>query len=202
MNRNLIALIVSTGLLISASIIQPATATTAERPSAWRLPQGLAPARVNVRPLTFIEDQFFSLPTSWKGIIPLKTMRAEVEIILGKSISSGFSRETYQASDARINVWYSTGPCHPVVGRWNVSAGIVVAVDVSLKRPLLLSNLEFDRHNYVRTEWSHPEDWVSYLNRKDGIEITTINLGEKAELIQTISYRPKVSDNVLRCHRR
>jgi hypothetical protein len=141
----------------------------------------------------------FSLPLSWKGIIPLETTRQEVEAILGDAIWVGVAKRTYKDSSTRITVWYSTGPCDPVVGRWKVAAGVVVAVDVVFTTPMLLDDLRFDRTKYTRNQWTHPAHWASYYRDDEGIQITTSEVSPKAEFIESIRYGPKTNDDSFKC---
>jgi hypothetical protein len=146
-------------------------------------------------------DSRFALPSSWKGIKVLHSTRDQVEDFLGKPTSSELSKQTYDDVTAKLTVWYSTGPCNAVVGRWNVASGVVIAIDVYPARRLLLEDLIFERGKYMRLPLSHPADWVIYSNKQDGIRITTIRSNKNSEIVQSWSYLPPQREDPLRCKR-
>jgi hypothetical protein len=181
--------------LVLAQVFVSPSSSGAQSEAYWS--SSIALARTDVG--SSQQEYDWSLPTSWEGIVPLVTTRNEMERLLGSSTDVDGPKVTYKGSSARIDVWYSTGPCNPVVGRWNVPAGVVVAVDVYLKRPLLLDRINFDRSKYVRDQWSHPANWATYFRDEEGIRITTADFGDKAEIVQSISFLPKAKDRSLRC---
>jgi hypothetical protein len=146
------------------------------------------------------ENGRFKLPTSWKNLKPLQTTREEVERVLDKPTSSAGSRQIYENDTERIDVVYSIGRCEAVAGRWNVLPNVVIVVDVYPKKSLLLEDLIFNKRRFVRLPWSHPANWVNYRNKKDGIEIDTINHGMNAEEVRRFSFGPKSKDEHLRCN--
>jgi hypothetical protein len=166
------------------------------------LPFGILPGMNHQVP---IENQLpesgpFKLPDSWKDLKPLQTTREEAERVLGKSTSSAGSRQSYENDTERVDVVYSTRQCEAVVGRWNVAPNLVIVVDVYPKKRFLLEDLIFNKRKFTRQPWSHPADWVTYRNKKDGIEIDTINHGMNAEEIRRFSFGPKAIDEHLRCN--
>jgi hypothetical protein len=79
-----------------------------------------------------------------------------IDTVLGKPTRSELSKQTYDDGTAKLTVWYSTGPCNPVVGGEVVASGVVIAVDVYPGRRLLLEDLIFERGKFVRLPSSHP----------------------------------------------
>lgn len=154
---------------------------------------------------TSLENQLpvkgpLKLPSSWKGLIPLHVTREEVERVLGQPKISVGSRRIYENDIERVDVVYSTGRCEAVAGRWNVPSGVVILLSIYPKNNLLLEDVIFEKPNYVRHRWSHPEDWVTYRNEEDGIEIDVVIYGENAEVVRQFSFGPKASDRGLQCN--
>ena len=151
-----------------------------------------------------IEDQLpessrFKLPDSWKNLKPLQATREDVERVLGTPTSSAGTRQIYENDSERVDVVYSTGKCEAVAGRWNVAPNVVIVVEIYPKKSIFLEDLIFNKRKYIRQPWLHPSDWVSYRNKRDGIEIETINHGRNAEEIRRFSFGPKAKDENLRC---
>jgi hypothetical protein len=146
------------------------------------------------------ESGRFKLPGFWRDLIPLQATREKVERVLGRPRSSEGSRHIYENDTERVDVVYSAGRCEAVAGRWNVAAEVVILVDVYPKKSLFLEDIIFDKQKFIRHTWSHPEDWVTYRNKEDGIEIECINYGKNAEEVRRFSFGPKAKDSNLRCN--
>ena len=68
-------------------------------------------------------------PNSWRGVIPLRSTRAEVEQLLGKPKISDGALVIYDTPTERVNVVYSQGPCELTeIERWNVHATAMVTI--------------------------------------------------------------------------
>jgi hypothetical protein len=150
-----------------------------------------------------VEIQFpktvpFPLPSSWRGIIPLRTTRSEAERILGQPKIHIGQHYVYENETERVDVTYSSGRGEPEA-RWNVTPNVVTTIDVSPSKTLLLEDLTFDKRKYVRQKWSHPQEWVTYRNKEEGIWIETTSLNDKTEEVRSIKYLPKATDKELKC---
>lgn len=157
---------------------------------------GKASARlVQNSPLT----QTQSPTNSWSGLVPLRSTREEVEKLLGKSkMSHGFTY-IYENQNERVDVLYSAGPCEPSgVERWNVPQDVVISMEVIPRKTILIKDLHLDPKKYVRFQWSHPDNWVDYWNREEGVIVHSI-IWDKAEELRFLEYRPTVKDGTLRC---
>ena len=141
-------------------------------------------------------------PTSWRGIVPLCSTRADVEKLLGKPISSGASSFVYDTNEEQVTVIYSAGKC-VLSGseRWNVPFNVVITIELRPKKPILIQDLLLDPNKYPRLQESHPENWFLYRNKEDGVMIETV-LFANEEHIDSISYFPTIKDNSLRCSMR
>ena len=132
----------------------------------------------------------------WRGIVPLKSTRADVERLLGKP--NGLGR--YQFDDERAYIYYSEGVC----ARGDdcsclVPKDTVLNIFVTLEVEMKFSDLKIDRRGYQRTKSAHLPTVVSHSNEEEGI-IYTVDEDEVTE----ITYLPSGKDcrEVVRKNRR
>jgi hypothetical protein len=138
-------------------------------------------------------------PNEWKGLVPLRSTRADVERLLGKPAMSPGSFNIYKTEGERVDVRYSVGPCEASpVERWNVAKDIVISMEVIPQKTISIESLHLDTKRYLRIQESHPENWVQYWNRDDGVILHSILQG-KRESLYFIEYRPSSKDKSLRC---
>src|SRR5262245_50962152 len=80
---------------------------------------------------------------AWRGIVPLKSTRADVERLLGKPGNHG----RYQFDKERVYINYAgSGPCHPNNGcLCMVSEDIVISIYVQPEVKLPFSALKLDK---------------------------------------------------------
>ena len=136
---------------------------------------------------------------SWQGIVPLRSMRAEIERLLGPPKSSLGEIYLYDASDNRVSVSYTSDPCS--VSGANPTGGandVALKISVSPKKVLLVRDLDLKRDKYKRIQLDHPENWVNYLNPLDGITVDVI-LNNGCEQVVSITYYGTARDRGLRC---
>ena len=136
-----------------------------------------------------------SAPKGWRGLLPLRSTRRDVETLLGSPQTTGGS--SYETEDASIFVEYSDGPCEKgwPYG-WNVNKDTVVRITVSPKNTVRLADLNLDEKKYVMSRDSHINTKVHYVNHNDGI---AIEFDEIAGRVRSFSYQPATSDLKLRC---
>lgn len=152
-----------------------------------------------------------SLPTvalaqtkGWRGIVPLRSTRADVERLLGPPSSESpvdRCQCLYQLEDVNLSILYANGfPCGEPeqrdgrVGGWKVPRDTVIGLTIYFKTERKLSDLNIDESKYEKEIDKHLPGWVFYTNREEGIRI------EGSERTATsISYFPSAKDNHLRC---
>jgi len=140
-----------------------------------------------------------SPPNAWRGLVPLRSGRPDVERLLGKPKTSHGVTFVYETTDETVDVLYSAGPCKlSAVERWNVAADVVIRIDVRPHAKLLIDALRLDKAKYPRLPEAHPENWARYMNTEDGVMVETIMYG-KDEEVYTITYWPRADDKGLRC---
>src|SRR5215510_5179248 len=130
----------------------------------------------------------------WRGLVPLKSTRRDVEGLLGSPQTPGGS--TYEPDGQYFYFEYSDGPCEKgwPYG-WNVDKDTVTSIWVSAKKTTLLADLKIDESKYQKYEDPHIQNRVNYVNYDEGIDI----LVEDATKVVGFTYLPTSSDEKLRC---
>lgn len=141
----------------------------------------------------------FSAPPKtrgWRGIVPPRSTRADVERLLGPPAdSSNKFMSAYRLKDEDVLFQYeSDRQCEPA-GGWRVPSGTVVSITVTPKTRLPFTNLPFDTSSYKKTSGGHRAEDIVYTNEEEGVSITVFQ-GD----VTTISYFPGAADSKLRCH--
>jgi hypothetical protein len=137
----------------------------------------------------------FCLPTiaqakAWRGIVPFKSTRADVERLLGLPGKHG----RYQFDMERASIEYaSAGPCHPVNGcLCFVSENTVTSIYVELEVEMRFSTLKIDKKKYKKYISPQNPALASYSNDEEGIiytveddDVTTIEYLTTAKTAKT-----------------
>jgi hypothetical protein len=123
----------------------------------------------------------------WRGIVPLKSTRADVERLLGVPGKHG----RYQFAEERAYVNYAgTGPCHPVNGcLCLVSEDIVISINVELEVEMRFSTLKIDMKKYKKYISPQNPALASYSNDEEGIIYTV-----EDDDVTAIEYVPTATD--------
>lgn len=136
----------------------------------------------------------------WRGIVPLRSTRADVECILGKPIDK--TGLIYDTEKERIFIHFQGERCvvsdekgRNVQGGWNVPPETVLSIRVSLKVELLFTDFNIDETKYKK--FVSPHDGTTYYsNEEAGIGIAV----DSAEgRVKSFSYGPTTKDERLRC---
>ena len=128
--------------------------------------------------------------TGWRGIIPLRATRTQVERELG---ALDLKCHCYKTEKEIVHVNYARDRCTGDLPGWNVPANTVVSIEVSPRSDQLFSDLEPRKDDFVVTRG---HDFTTYYgNGTRGIRYSVSSTGS----IVSISYVPSVMDNHLRC---
>jgi hypothetical protein len=143
----------------------------------------------------------------WRGIVPLKSTRADVEKMLGRSTDH---IPTYDLRDEVVTVSYAQFPCDhkpppgwpvPPPG-WNVPKDTVVSIHVKPRKSVPLSSLGLDLNEFKRVRGDHdlPQHF-RYVNEEKGYSIEVFAFGgEKGEIVSAYVYFPTAKEEVaFRC---
>ena len=124
---------------------------------------------------------------TWRGIVPLRSTRADVERLLGPG-----NRGHYQFDEERAHVNYAEGECNPVNGcLCLVPKDTVISIYVQLEVEMSFSKLNIDKKDYERFVSRKDPNVATYSNDKEGI-IYTVN--EENDDVTAIEYLPTAKD--------
>jgi len=132
---------------------------------------------------------------TWNGITLLKSNKADVERILGKS-----SKGRHETVREIVVPWYSDGFCKNAKnGAWNVPKETVTGILVSQKLSLPISeHVGSNLIDFEKIPVPKFKERFLYLNRDRSLEIQTQIKDGVEEVIYT-AYRPASVEEGLRC---
>jgi hypothetical protein len=137
---------------------------------------------------------FLLLPTvnlqakEWRGIVPLKSTRADVERLLGLPGAHG----RYQFKDERVYVNYAEGSCNRVGDcLCLVSKDTVLSIYVELEVETRFSTLKLDKTKYKKLVIVPDASQATYSNDEEGIIYT---VDEENDDVIAIQYLPSAKD--------
>lgn len=135
-----------------------------------------------------------SMAKEWRGVVPLKSTRADVERRFGKPDKWGH----YAVGDERVSFEYSDGPCtdlYRTLGKDNcycsLEAGTVTSIFVKSIVPRKISDLKLDMKKFKRTPISPFPDTFEYADRIEGI---TYEVDESENTIRNIEFYAAAAD--------
>ncbi len=135
---------------------------------------------------------------SWRGIEPLRSTRADVEVLIGfKVVRCGGSSCIYDLGEEIVFVLYATdSSCNndDAATAWKVPVGTVIEIGVHFKQDKPLSQLGFDLSRFKKVEDEHLPGWIYYVNLEDGVRVEG---GLKTA--SDVTYFQSAKDNYLRC---
>ena len=128
--------------------------------------------------------------SGWKGIIPLRATRTQVERELG---TLDLKCQCYKTENEIVHVKYALGRCTGDLPGWNVPADTVLSIEVSPRSDQAFSKLEPRKDEFVETR---DHSFTTYYgNGNRGIRYSVSSTGS----IISVSYVPSLKDNHLRC---
>ena len=130
----------------------------------------------------------------WRGIVPLRSTRADVERLLGQPTKPGGSIYDL-GSESAIIVYASGAPCgDDSPSSWQVPRDTVISVTVYSETKPPFSDLKIDRSKYKRVDDGHLPDVFYYINEEEGAKIEVVQGN-----VAGITYFPAAKDGHLRC---
>lgn len=137
---------------------------------------------------------FLLLPTmnpqakEWRGIVPLKSTRADVERLLGSPGAHG----RYQFKNERAYIHYAEGSCNRVNDcLCLVSEDTVSSIYVQLEVEMRFSTLQLDKTKYKKYTSPQNPAIATYSNDEEGIIYT---VDEENDDVIAIEYLPSAKD--------
>jgi hypothetical protein len=130
----------------------------------------------------------------WRGIVPLRSTRADVQKLLGHSTDQGYGA-TYDLGSEAVTFEYSSGPCTKRrKNGWNVPVNTVIRIRVSSSIKTRFSDVNIDKEKFEKIEDPELPDIFYYRNSEKGITYEV-----QDDFIITTEYGPSSKDKTLRC---
>lgn len=151
--------------------------------------------------------QELSAPAGYRGIVPLKSTRADVERLFGLPRSA--DQSAYYFRNEIVSIQYAKYGCNPpprVEGwpippleGWQVPPDTVLVVRVNLRKQIPLKNLAVDLNTFKKVRGD--PDVASHFLYVDDERGLTINLNGDgaAEIVRGYIYEPEAKYKDLRC---
>ena len=138
----------------------------------------------------------YGMAKSWRGIVPLKSNRADVERLLGPSTGDP---PRYYLPEHTVYFQYAKCRCGEKCKNddWNVSPDTVISIMVGMKGVVRLADLKVDLTDFKK--WPGDEDVPGsfiYKNDEDGFAIRG-----GGDYVSSLTYFPPAKDDHLRCPR-
>lgn len=126
----------------------------------------------------------------WRGIVPLKSTRADVEKLLGPPHDKYIF--AYFLPEENIYFQYSQGTCKE---GWNIPSDTVIHIVIApnLKKPLADLNLDLTKYKKEPGDYD-VADHFYYIDEEEGLAISVRN-----GIVQKYILGPTAKDNSLRC---
>ncbi len=124
----------------------------------------------------------------WRGVVPLRSSRADVERLLGSPGEHG----RYQFENERAYVEYSSRSCHDGDNcLCLVPNDMVLNVYVQMETIVRFSSIKLDNRRYEKFISPENSEIVTYSNREEGV-IYTVN--RALDAVVAINYIPAARD--------
>jgi len=132
---------------------------------------------------------------AWRGIVPLKSTRADVERLLGRPTGS---LPTYYLSDSTVDFKYSSCKCGEKCENddWKVPPDTVIVIRVGLRGVVKIADLHIDLSKFKKEAGGDPDvpGNFFYENEEEGLAIDT-----GGGYVRALIYGPRAKDDYLRC---
>ena len=137
----------------------------------------------------------------WRGIVPLRSTRADVERLLGRperacaceASAHGMCSCSYAIPEGFVSVDYSVSPCVGYPSGWNVPADTVLRLRIRWEEPRAFSEAQVDVREFEKAL----DDTLTtyYASREKGVQYTVSSENK----LGTTTYFPTLKDAHLRC---
>lgn len=130
----------------------------------------------------------------WRGIVPLKSTRSDVERLLGKPLAGGInSYVTYKLETEEVRVEYADQKLCSRPDRCNcrVPDDTVLHIVVRLKTIIRFSSLELDKSKFHPIVNPENANNVAYSNSDAGLMYV---ISKRDDLVLYVQYGPTLKD--------
>lgn len=132
-------------------------------------------------------SQTFEWISKIQQIVPIISTEKDVEKLYGKPNKRSAHFAEYETDYGYLSFEYSTGECsHP--SYYSVANGVVIGIDISLKKELLFNKIKIDRSKFIE---EHSDDTENITYRSPILGIT---YGTYPKKLENVHYdkRPKI----------
>jgi len=138
--------------------------------------------------LILFSDQLQASAKDWRGIVPLRSTRSDVERLLGKPNELG----RYQFPSEKARITYSTGGCDRKQNCecW-ASEGTVLSIYVVPEHTIRFSQLSISKSRYQRLQSRHDLPSATYTNEIEGVRYM---VNQRLDLVENIEFLPAAKD--------
>jgi len=124
----------------------------------------------------------------WRGIVPLKSTRADVEKLLGKPNELG----RYELQNERVHFYYAKGSANKADDCWCLAAeDTVLTITVEPEAYIKFSDLKLERRRYKKSRGGHLPTIVTYSNDDEGVIYT---VDDEDDEVMEITFVPSARD--------
>jgi hypothetical protein len=138
-----------------------------------------------------------SYAKEWRGVVPLHSIRADVERLLGQPAEKDNElMSVYKLEREVVVVQYAAGPPCGTDGFhvWQVPRGTVLSIRVAPRTQLRFADLQLDVSKYKVTDGGHVPGYSYYTDETEGIQYEVTQ-----GLVMSTTYFPAAKDSHLRC---
>jgi hypothetical protein len=138
----------------------------------------------------------------WRGIIPLRSSRVDVERIIGTPKSKGEFVSSYEFENELVDVYYASGPpCGSgLTNAWKVPRYTVISIRINPKKQTDFDALVTDRAKYRKTKDPTDQTRVYYSDAEQGIRYAVREDGSSViKDVISVDYLPSSDENRLKC---
>jgi hypothetical protein len=132
---------------------------------------------------------------AWRGIVPLRSTRADVERLWGPANADDSS---YEIDGGRVLFVYSSQGCQEgLPGGWNVPANTVVSISVSSAKEIRLADVLVAGKTYDQIYRVHTPQLVDYVDIQEGVRYAYVTIDDSVQ--STTYFGSEADDKKLRC---
>lgn len=133
-------------------------------------------------------------PNAWKGLVPLRSTRADVEKMFGAPTEVTGKLNTYKLKTENVSFTYAKGNCSGQDNGWNLPAGTIIEIDVTPQATLLASEAGFDLSKFWKANTDDAE-LSMFTNADIGVAVRT----KGSSNVVNIKYGAAGSDTAKAC---
>jgi hypothetical protein len=146
-----------------------------------------------------LSQQIHIQTDGWRGILPLRSTRKDVERLIGRAYDA--TKSLYKTDQENISIRYSEGPCVGSTG-WKVPIDTVLDITI-YPQPygrIKMADLDIDRSRFKKKDDQEIPNTYYLLNEEAGVTVYAqkdVVTGE--DRLTGINYKPAARDKNLRC---